>query len=132
MLGAVDAAEPEDPRLARLREICAPLPEAECERHGRHAQFRVRGRTFAYFLDDHHGDGRVGLNAKVPEGAADALVEAEPGRFHRPAYLGHRGWIGLHLDTGEIDWDEVADLVIESYVLVAPKRLAREVAATER
>jgi predicted DNA-binding protein (MmcQ/YjbR family) len=126
------AAEPQDPRLARLTEICAALPEAERELHGRHAQFRVRGRTFAYFLDDHHGDGRVGLNAKAPEGAAEALIEAEPGRFHRPAYLGHRGWIGLHLDVGEIDWDEVADVVTESYVLVAPKRLARQVEAASR
>jgi predicted DNA-binding protein (MmcQ/YjbR family) len=132
MLGRMTADQPEDPRLTRVSEICAALPEAERERHGRHAQFRVRSRTFAYFLDDHHGDGRVGLNAKAPEGAADALIEAEPGRFHRPAYLGHRGWIGLHLDGGEIDWDEVADVVTESYVLVAPKRLAREVGASER
>jgi predicted DNA-binding protein (MmcQ/YjbR family) len=126
------AAAPEDSRLTRLTEICAALPEAERALHGRHAQFRVRGRTFAYFLDDHHGDGRVALNAKAPEGAAEALIEAEPGRFHRPAYLGHRGWIGLHLDVGEIDWDEVAGVVTESYVLVAPKRLAREVAESER
>jgi predicted DNA-binding protein (MmcQ/YjbR family) len=132
MLGRMTADQREDPRLTRLSEICAALPEAERERHGRHAQFRVRNRTFAYFLDDHHGDGRVGLNAKAPEGAADALIEAEPGRFRRPAYLGHRGWIGLHLDVGEIDWDEVADVVTESYVLVAPKRLAREVDASER
>jgi predicted DNA-binding protein (MmcQ/YjbR family) len=132
MLDGVTAAEPEDPRLARLSEICAALPEAERERHGRHAQFRVRGRTFAYFVDDHHGDGRVAMHAKAPDGAAAALVEAEPERFHRPAYLGHRGWIGLYLDAGEIDWDEVAGVVTESYVLVAPRRLAREVDATER
>lgn len=131
MLGAV-TAEPEDPRLARVTEICTALPEAEREIHGRHAQFRVRGRTFAWFLDDHHGDGRVGIHAKAPEGAAEALIEAEPDRFHRPAYLGHRGWIGLHLDVGEIDWDEVADVVAESYVLVAPKRLAREVGSSDR
>jgi predicted DNA-binding protein (MmcQ/YjbR family) len=118
--------------LDRLTAICLELPEAEREMSGRHAQFRVRGRTFAYFLDDHHGDGRVGLNAKAPEGAAEALIEAEPGRFYRPAYLGHRGWIGLRLDVGELDWDEVADVVAESYVLVAPKRLAREVTSSER
>ena len=132
MLGGVAAAEPDDPRLARLTGICATLPEAEREIHGRHAQFRVRGRTFAWFLDDHHGDGRVAIHAKAPEGAAEALIEAEPDRFHRPAYLGHRGWIGLYLDVGEIDWDEVADVVVESYVLVAPKRLAREVGSTDR
>ena len=36
--------------LERLSEICAGLPGAEREISGRHAVFRVRGRTFAYFL----------------------------------------------------------------------------------
>ncbi len=122
---AADA--PEDPRLARLTGICAELPEAEREVHGRHAQFRVRGRTFAYFLDDHHGDGIVGVCAKAPDGAAAALIEAAPDRFYRPAYLGHRGWVSLRLDAAEVDWAEVAGVVVESYVLVAPKSLVRQV-----
>lgn len=115
----------EDPRLLRLREICARLPEVTSERSGRHATFGVRGRTVAYSLDDHHGDGVV---CKAAPGWNDALVGAEPGRFYRPAYLAARGWVGLRLDAGPVDWDEVADLVEESYVLVAPKRLGALVA----
>jgi hypothetical protein len=115
----------EDPRLARLTAICSALPEVVATRSGRHATFRVRRRTVAYFLDDHRGnEGIVGVVCKAPPGWAEALLDAEPGRFYRPAYLGHRGWIGLRLDTGAVDWDEVEDLVTESYRLVAPKQLA--------
>jgi len=41
-----------------------------------------------------------------------------------PAYIGSRSWVGLRLDVGEIDWEEVAELVTHSYRLIAPKRLA--------
>jgi predicted DNA-binding protein (MmcQ/YjbR family) len=34
---------------------------------------------------------------------------------------------GLRLDVGEVDWEEVGELVRESYRLVAPKRLAAQV-----
>ena len=120
--------EPSDPRLERLSAICLELPEAKRETSGRHATFRVRGRTFAYFLDDHHGDGIVGLTAKAPPGVAERLVEEDPALFYRPAYLGHRGWIGRRLDLDDTDWDEVTGLVVESYRLCAPKSLARSIA----
>jgi hypothetical protein len=116
----------DDRRLVRVSEICLALPEATREDNPPHAIFRVRRRTFAYYLDDHHGDGVVGLVCKAPAGANEALVEAEPERFYKPAYVGHRGWIGLRLDLAHVDWDEVADFAAESYVLVAPKRLAAQ------
>ena len=110
--------------LGRLATICDALPESVREDSGRHAAFRVRKRTFAYYLDDHHGDGIVGLTCKVAPGESEALVESAPDRYYRPAYLGARGWVGLRLDVREVDWDEVADLVATSYGLVAPARLA--------
>jgi hypothetical protein len=119
----------DDPRLVRLSAICLDLPKAKRELSGRHAAFRVRGRTFAYFVDDHHGDGVVGLNAKAAPGIAEALIEDEPERFYRPAHLGHRGWVGLRLDADAIDWDEVTGVVVESFRLCAPKSLARAIDA---
>ncbi len=53
------------------------------------------------------------------------LVEADPQRFYRPAYIAHRGWV--RLDRGQIDWDDVAGFVVASYRLTAPKRLAARV-----
>jgi hypothetical protein len=67
---------------------------------------------------------------KGAAGQLEALVDADPARFYRPAYLHHRGWIGLRLDRGAIDWDEVADFVTDGYLLVAPKRLAARVEGT--
>ena len=94
--------------------------------HAPHAQFLVRKRTFAYFLDDHHGDGIVGLTCKAPGGQPQAIIDANPdGRFYFPSYLGPRGWIALRLDREPVDWTEVADLVTDSYLQVAPKRLAQ-------
>ena len=49
-------------------------------------------------------------------------MQAEPERFFRPAYVGHRGWLGLRLDR-ELDWDEVAGVIEDAYRTVAPKTL---------
>ena len=114
----------EDRRLARFTKICLELPEASRKMMGRHAGFFVRKKTFAYFLDDHHGDGIVGINCKVLPGENTALIATDPKKFYMPAYIGSKGWVGLRLDTGEVDWEEVAELATHSYRLVAPKRLA--------
>ncbi|HWY55844.1 MAG TPA: hypothetical protein VNZ03_15355 [Terriglobales bacterium] len=45
-----------DPRLTELTKIALALPETKRKICGRHAQFLIRSKTFAYFLDDHHGD----------------------------------------------------------------------------
>ena len=40
------------------------------------------------------------------------------------AYIGLKGWVALRLDIGEVDWDEVVELVQDSYRRIAPKGLA--------
>ncbi|HEY6937853.1 MAG TPA: MmcQ/YjbR family DNA-binding protein [Terriglobales bacterium] len=114
----------EDPRLSRLTEIALTLPETARKVYGQHAQFLVRKKTFAYFLDNHHGDGIVAVACKVLPGDNKALVEAQPRRFYLPAYIGPRGWVALRLDVGKVDWEEVRELLLSSYTLIAPKRLA--------
>jgi predicted DNA-binding protein (MmcQ/YjbR family) len=123
------SASAEDPRLTRLTEICLSLPEASREMMGQHAGFRVRKKIFAYFLDNHHGDAIVAVTGKTALGENVERVAADPERFYLPAYIGPRGWVALRLDTGPIDWGEVAELVTESYRLIAPKRLAAGVSA---
>jgi hypothetical protein len=113
--------------LKRLSKIALALPEAARLVHGSHAQFLVRKKTFAYFLNDHHGDGIVAVTGKVLPGDNKALAEAQPTRFYLPAYIASRGWVALRLDTGKIDWDEVRELVLTSYTLVAPQPLAERV-----
>jgi len=122
-----NAVPEEDYRLTRLTRICLAMPEATRELMGRHAGFCVRNKKFAYFLDDHHGDGIVGITCKVLPGDNRALIASNPARFYMPAYVGSKGWVGLRLDVGEVDWEEVEELVTHSYRLVAPKRLAAAV-----
>jgi hypothetical protein len=120
------AKSPEDARLVRLTEICALLPESQREYTGQHAIFRVRKKTFAYFQNDHHGDGIVCLVCKTLPGDHQRLASSQPDRFFIPQYIGPKGWVAYRLDRGEIDWDEVMELVTGSYRMVAPKTLIKQ------
>jgi predicted DNA-binding protein (MmcQ/YjbR family) len=121
----------EDRRLVRFSKICLALPEATRSYEGRHAAFLARKRNFAYYLDNHHGDGIVAIACKVAPGENADLAARDPARFYLPAYIGPRGWVALRLDTGSLgslDWDEIAELAVDSYRLIAPKRLAAMIA----
>ena len=53
----------------------------------------------------------------------EMLVETRPDLYYLPPYLAPSGWVGLRLDSDEVDWDHVADRIAISWELVAPKRL---------
>lgn len=106
----------------RVAAIVAELPEATCA-GDQHLTLAVRKKTFAYFLDDHHGDGRLSIAFKAAAGEQDALVRSDPRRFHVPAYLGARGWAALWLDVGRVNWTEVRELLTDAYRLQAPRTL---------
>ena len=55
-------------------------------------------------------------------------VAADPERFFRPPYVGHRGWVGVYLDV-PVDWEEAAELVTDAYRTVAPRRLVAQLDA---
>jgi hypothetical protein len=109
--------------LERLRVVCLAFPEAVESGGVGDPSFKVRDKIFAM---QHRMDGRPSLWVKAPDGVQEMLVGAVPDRFFRPPYVGHRGWVGLRLD-GELDWDELADLVEESYRMTAPKRLSAQI-----
>ncbi len=121
-------ASKNDPRLARVTRLCLALPETTDERSGSHSTFRVRKKTFAYFLDDHHGDGVVAIACKTEPGVNHSLAAEDPHKYYLPAYIGPRGWVALRLDLGPIDWDEVEELIRGSYRRTAPPRLGSTVA----
>jgi len=85
----------EDARLAPLTKISLALPETTRRCTGRHAAFLVRKKTFAYFLNDHHGDGIVAVCAKALPGDNVALAVAQPSRFYLLAYIGPKGWVAF-------------------------------------
>jgi predicted DNA-binding protein (MmcQ/YjbR family) len=115
-----------DRRRARVTEICLALPEAQHEHIGDHSSFSVRKKKFVYYLDNHHGDGIVSVCFKTERGQNEVLLASDQTRFYSPAYIGPRGWVGLRLDVGKIDWSEVTDFVTESYRQTAPKNLAAQ------
>jgi len=107
--------------LTRARRICLALPEATEKEAWGAPTFRVRDKLFAYYVNNHHNDGRIALWLKAPPGVQAQLVKADPEHFFVPPYVGPSGWIGLHLDRS--DDATVTNCVREAYRLVAPKKL---------
>ena len=48
-----------------------------------------------------------------------------------PPYVGHRGWLGVRLDT-TIDWDELAGIAEDAFAEVAPAKLVEAARAGDR
>jgi hypothetical protein len=111
---------PEDV-VARLRELCLGLPDASEERAWVGTRWMVRKRTFAHILGVEIGDA----DPLVVVSFRSAGEELEMLR-----HAGHPffvfGWardaLGMALDA-ETDWDEVRELLIESFCVLAPKKL---------
>lgn len=117
------AADMTDP-VEKLRTLCLALPEtSERLSHGEPTWF-IRGKKTFAMLANHHHDDRFGFWCPAPAGVQEELVDAEPDRFFRPPYVGHRGWIGVYLDVDDVDWDEIREIVVDAYRTVAPKKLA--------
>jgi hypothetical protein len=109
--------------IDEVRRICATLPECTVE-GTQHHKITVRGKTMGWHTVDHHGDGRIALSVKAPRGENAELVAADPSKFFMPPYVAQHGYVGVYLDTGDVDWDEIRELITEAYRLVAPKKLA--------
>jgi hypothetical protein len=104
----------------RMRAICSQWPGVtERPSHGAPTWFAANKRAFVtLWASGHHGNHFPHLwCASVPEGQQE-LIAANPGRFFRPPYVGHRGWVGVRLDAGP-DWTEIAELCQDAYDLIA-------------
>ncbi len=121
-------AKKPDP-VERVRKLCVDLPEvSERLSHGAPTWFIRAKLTLATVWNDHHGDGRLGLICAAPAGVHQELVDEEPDRFYVPAYVGHRGWIGVRLDR-EVDWQEIEQILVDAYTCVGPAKLVAELQA---
>jgi hypothetical protein len=117
-----------DADLARLRALCLAQPRAmEKISHGMPVFFIEKGKTFAWFIHDHHGAGITAVAVKTSGADEQAmLIEADPDIFYRPAYLAPSGWIGLRLDGDETDWDQVEARIETSWGHAATPRLREQ------
>jgi hypothetical protein len=118
----------------RLRAICGGLPDAREEPAWVGVRWRVRKRTFAHACTVEPGTPRSDavrvfapdapltvVSFRVPDDDVAGLA-ASGYPFYRP------GWgtnvIGLVLGTAT-DWEEVEELLTDSYCVQAPKSLSR-------
>ncbi len=112
-----------DRELARVRKVCGSLPEVtERPSHGSPAWFVRDKKTIAMFVDDHHGDGILGIWCAAPPGVQEQMIDEEPDVFFRPPYVGHRGWIGVRLGRTVTD-AELRSILEDAFRVVAPKTL---------
>lgn len=115
-----------DTALKRLRAICTSFPEvSERLSHGAPSFFIREKKTLCMLVDDHHGDDILGIWCPAFPGVQEEMVAAEPDRFYRPPYVGPSGWLGVRLDR-DVDWDEVREILTDSYRKVAPKTLVKQ------
>jgi predicted DNA-binding protein (MmcQ/YjbR family) len=102
----------------------ANLPETEeFVSHGA-PTFRVRGKVFATYTINHHGDGRVALTLIAPPGAQAIFTKLRPRVYFVPPYTGPRGWLGVEIDKG-LDWDTIIGHVRDAFEVVAPRELVK-------
>jgi predicted DNA-binding protein (MmcQ/YjbR family) len=113
-----------------VSQLCLAFPEAEeFTSHGM-LNYRVRkGKVFAMYAVNHHGDGRIALWLNTPEGMQDMYVRDEPKHCFVPPYVGPSGWLGLRLDTG-FAWKSVAPIVRAAYERVAPAKVSNRLEKT--
>jgi predicted DNA-binding protein (MmcQ/YjbR family) len=112
--------------LAHMRKICLALPETKETPTWGKPHFRVGEKIFAGCGEE---DGRRVIGFKLEREHAEAIVH-DP-RFWRAPYVGQHGWVSMDAERVS-DWGEVRDLVLESYRLIAPKRLVALLQATDR
>lgn len=110
--------------LTMVRSAALKLPQTtERLSHGGPAFFVRDKKCFVMFLDDHHEDGRLAIWCAAPVGVQAEMVETEPDRFFRPPYVGHRGWLGVHLL--EVEQHELDAIVLDAFRTVAPPTVLR-------
>jgi hypothetical protein len=108
-------------QVERVRRLSLALPEATEQEAWSAPTFRIRKRIFAYYVENHHQDGRVAVWCNAPIGVQEMLVRHDPGTYFVPPYVGVNGWIGILLDS--VGDDALREHLVESYCMVAPKKL---------
>jgi len=114
-----------------VRELCLAFPAVEeFESHGS-PNYRVRegsrkGKVFAVFALNHHGDGHVALWLNTPPVEQSRLIASAPKHIFKPQYVGPSGWIGVELNRG-FPWKRVIELVHMAYAHGSPAKFVAQI-----
>lgn len=124
--------------LDRVRSICLGLPETHEQAAWVGVRWRIRNHTFAHLLVIADGKPQAHARAVGLDGPVTVLsFRAPAAEVDAYASMGHPyfygGWgrdvVGIVLDD-DTDWDEVEELLTESYRVMAPRKLAARLDAT--
>ena len=118
--------------VAELRSICLGLPEAREEQAWVGTRWRIRTKTFAHVLAVDSGwppayakavgsDGPLIVMTFRSAGEELDALSAAGHPFFKPVWF--PDIVGMVLGAA-VDWDEITELLIESYCVVAPTALA--------
>ncbi len=122
--------------LAPLRRVCLGLPDAYEEQAWVGTRWRIRKHTFAHVLTIEAGWPPAYAMAATSDGPITVMTFQSAGQeldafskighpFFRPRW--RPNIVGMVLDDG-VDWNEVAELITESYCHLAPRKLVELVA----
>jgi hypothetical protein len=130
--------------VAELRAVCLGLPEAYEEQAWVGTRWRVRGQTFAHVLAIDSGWPPAYARAAATGGPCRVLMFRSSGAeldvlrhsghpFFAPPW--RQDEVGMILgehdedagDIDDVDWQEIAELVTDSYCVLAPRKLAESV-----
>jgi hypothetical protein len=117
--------------VAELRAVCLGLPEAYEEQAWVGTRWMVRKRTFAHVLTIESGWPPAYARAAASDGPMTVVMFRSSGEeldalrnagnpFFAPVWRADE--VGMVVDVGA-DWDEVRELVTESYCVQAPRKL---------
>jgi hypothetical protein len=123
-LGATEYADVPVEVVAKLRSVCLGLPETIEKQVWAGTQWRIRNRMFAHVLSVDFPDGPVTVMTFRSSGPELDALRGAGHPFFRPAW--GSGLVGMVLDAGAT-FDEVSELVIESYCTLAPTKLVARV-----
>jgi hypothetical protein len=115
----------------RLRSVCLALPEAYEESAWVGTRWRIRKKTFAHVLTIDAGWPPGYARAAATEGPVTVLTFESSGPelaalseaghpFFKPPW---RPTVVGMVFVARVDWDEIGELLTESYCVLAPQKL---------
>ena len=124
--------EDSNPAIKKLRAICLALGDVVEKEAWGECTFRVvNGPMFAMTDNNHHQSGHVAVWVKAPAMVQEILVSSDSRRFFKPPYMGHKGWVGVRIDS-KPDWEQVTTILKDGYEMSLPVRKAARASRSKR
>jgi len=124
--------EDSNPAIKKLRAVCLALGQVVEKEAWGECTFRVvNGPMFAMTDNNHHQSGHVAVWVKAPAMAQEILISSDSRRFFKPPYMGHKGWVGVRLDS-KPDWEQLTAILKDGYEMSLPVRKAARAASRSK